>query len=56
MKKYVFLLLSCALFSTAHAQKVVVPEPEFINSYCVLTSDSTFDVLPKESGKVEKHP
>lgn len=55
MKKYVFLLLSCALFSTAHAQKVVVPEPEFINSYCVLTSDSTFDVLPKESGKVEKH-
>ena len=50
-----FLLLSCALFSTAHAQKVVVPEPEFINSYCVLTSDSTFDVLPKESGKVEKH-
>ena len=26
MKKYVFLLLSCALFSTAHAQKVVVPE------------------------------
>ncbi len=35
MKKYVFLLLSCALFSTAHAQKVVVPEPEFINSYCV---------------------
>lgn len=55
MKKYVFLLLSCALFSTAHAQNIVVPEPEFINSYCVLTSDSTFDVLPKESGKVEKH-
>ena len=27
MKKYVFLLLSCALFSTAHAQNVVVPEP-----------------------------
>ena len=55
MKKILFLIAACALFSNAHAQRVVAPEPEFINSYCVLTSDSTYDVLPKESGKVEKH-
>ena len=55
MKKILFLIAACALFSNAHAQRVVALEPEFINSYCVLTSDSTYDVLPKESGKVEKH-
>lgn len=55
MKKILFLIAACALFSNAHAQRVVAPEPEFINSYYVLTSDSTYDVLPKESGKVEKH-
>ena len=55
MKKYFFLAVACAIISCAHAQKVTAPEPEFINSYCVLTSDSTFAVLPKESGKVEKH-
>lgn len=55
MKKILFLMAACALLSNAHAQRVVAPEPEFINSYCVLTSDSTYDVLPKESGKVEKH-
>lgn len=55
MKKILFLMAACALLSNAHAQRVVAPEPEFINSYCVLTSDSTYDVLPKESGKVKKH-
>lgn len=55
MKKILFLIAACALFSNVHAQRVVAPEPEFINSYCVLTSDSTYDILPKESGKVEKH-
>ena len=49
------LVVAIAMISYAHAQKVTAPEPEFINSYCVLTSDSTFAVLPKESGKVEKH-
>ena len=27
----------------------------FINSYCILTSDSTFATLPKESGTIGKH-
>lgn len=51
MKK--MILSSMILFSAmaAHAQ-VTVEEPEFINSYCVLTSDSTYDVLPKEEGTV----
>ena len=48
------LVVAIAMISYAHAQKITAPEPEFINSYCVLTSDSTFAVLPKESGKVEK--
>ena len=55
MKKFSLLIIACALFINAHAQRVVAPEPEFIGSYCVLTSDSTYVVLPKENGKVEKH-
>lgn len=35
--------------------QVTVPEPEFINNYCILTSDSTFTTLPKESGTIGKH-
>ena len=38
-----------------NAQQVTVQEPEFINSYCILTSDSTFATLPKESGTIGKH-
>lgn len=41
--------------ASAHAQKVTAPEPEFINSYCVLTSDSTYETLPKEDGTLSKH-
>ena len=55
MKKFSLLIIACALFINAHAQRVVAPEPEFIGSYCMLTSDSTYVVLPKENGKVEKH-
>lgn len=40
---------------SASAQEVKVAEPEFINSYCILTSDSTFATLPKESGTIGKH-
>lgn len=56
MKKFLFSLVASAIaIGSAHAQQVTASEPEFINSYCVLTSDSTFDILPKEDGKVEKH-
>ena len=35
--------------------QVTVPEPEFIGSYNILTSDSTYASLPKESGSIGKH-
>ena len=55
MRKYVFLALLFAAFNSATAQEVTAPEPEFINSYCILTSDATYDQLPKESGTIGKH-
>lgn len=55
MKKLFFSIAAFALAASSNAQQVTAQEPEFINSYCVLTSDSTYDVLPKENGKVEKH-
>lgn len=30
-------------------------EPEFVNSYCILTSDSTYTALPKETGIIGPH-
>lgn len=35
--------------------QVTVQEPEFVNSYNILTSDSTFTALPKEQGMLGKH-
>ena len=55
MKKFIFSVAALALTASAHAQQVTAQEPEFINSYCVLTSDSTYAILPKENGKIEKH-
>ncbi len=54
MKKYFFSLTMMLATGNSIAQ-VTVPEPEFINSYCILTSDSTFATLPKESGEIKKH-
>lgn len=44
-----------AVTTNLTAQNVSVAEPEFINSYCILTSESTYDVLPKENGDIQKH-
>ena len=52
-KLFILTVLSFYVFMS-NAQ-VSVPEPEFINSYCILTSDSTYDVLPKENGTVSEH-
>ena len=54
MKKYFFSLVMMLHTSSIFAQ-VTAPEPEFINSYCILTSDATYDQLPKESGTIGKH-
>lgn len=55
MKKLLFSIAMLGFMASAHAQKVTAPEPEFINSYCVLTSDSTYETLPKEDGTLSKH-
>ena len=54
MKKY-FLSFSMLLAVASVSAQVTVTEPEFINSYYILTSDSTYAILPKESGNIQKH-
>ena len=54
MKKY-FLSFAMLLACTSTFAQVTVAEPEFVNSYCILTSESTYDVLPKENGDIQKH-
>lgn len=49
------MCLVMLLASTSTFAQVTAPEPEFINSYCILTSDSTYATLPKESGTIGKH-
>lgn len=54
-KTMIFAITMLVQITTASAQSITAPEPEFINSYCILTSDSTIDVLPKENGTIGKH-
>lgn len=54
MRKIV-LMMAVAWTMVSAAQEVKVTEPEFVGSYCILTSDSTYDFLPKESGSISKH-
>lgn len=55
MRKSIAFLLLLSATTNINAQNVTVSEPEFINSYCILTSESTYDVLPKENGDIQKH-
>ena len=54
MKK-LFISFAMLLAAGSTFAQVTVQEPEFVNSYCILTSDSTFAILPKESGSIQKH-
>lgn len=54
MKKTLIGLIAATLSMSAMAE-VTVGEPEFVNSYIHLTSDSTFKKLPKETGSFQKH-
>jgi len=54
MKK-LFINFAMLLAAGSTFAQVTVQEPEFINSYCILTSDSTLAILPKESGSIQKH-
>lgn len=55
MKKLLFFAMLFAVTTNIKAQDVTVAEPEFVNSYCILTSESSYDVLPKENGDIQKH-
>lgn len=57
MKKQNLIAVIAMAFiaTTVSAQQVKVAEPEFMNSYCLLTSDSTYITLPKEGGMVKQH-
>lgn len=55
MKKIIVSFLVLMATMSIKAQSITAPEPEFINSYCILTSDTTIDVLPKENGTIGKH-
>lgn len=54
MKKYLTTIVSSMVSMLLYGQ-VTVPEPEFTNTYHILTSDSTMESLPKEAGTLGKH-
>ena len=54
MKKAI-LSFAMLLAAGSTLAQVTVSEPEFINTYCILTSDATYDQLPKESGTLGQH-
>ena len=54
MKKTILSFAMLLAAGSTFAQ-VTVSEPEFINTYCILTSDATYDQLPKESGTLGEH-
>ena len=56
--KHFISIISLAMMASVvsvDAQTLAVAEPEFVNSYCILTSDSTYAVLPKENGTIGMH-
>lgn len=55
MKKYLLLFSTLLAALSINAQSITVAEPEFIHGYIHLTSDSTFNVMPKEHGEFKKH-
>lgn len=54
-KNIILSAIMMAMSTVSIAQNITVPEPEFANSYYILTSDSTFKELPKENGRLVKH-
>jgi len=55
MKKIILNIVMLMAAMTAGAQEVMVAEPEFVNSYCILTGTDSYDILPKETGTVGQH-
>lgn len=57
MNRFSFLAVALLTFGgTMQAQKnQKLVEPEFNNTYCLLTSDTTYAILPKENGTIKEH-
>lgn len=55
IKSFITTVLFMATATQSFAQHISVPEPEFVDSYYLLTSDSTYAELPKENGTLKKH-
>lgn len=55
MKKIILNIVMLMAVMTAGAQEVTAAEPEFVNSYCILTGTDSYDILPKETGTVGQH-
>lgn len=55
MKKIFILMVTMLVASAVNAQEITVSEPEFIGNYCILTGNDSYEVLPKENGKIGRH-
>lgn len=55
MKKFSLFISAITIALSAIAQDISVPEPDFIHGYYHVTSESTFQSLPKEHGTFKKH-
>lgn len=54
MKKTILMFLAAIFgFVVAYAQEVTVPEPEFADQAYLLTSNSTYVKLPRETGYIK---
>ena len=50
------LIIVSVLFFLILGIYIIYPkEPEFVNSYCILTSESSLEVLPKEIGTINSY-
>ena len=58
-KAWNIITILCFIDLVLLAFKILTPspikEPEFINSYCIMTSDDSFELLPKEIGTINSY-
>ena len=58
-KAWNIITILCFIDLVLLAFKILTPspikEPEFINSYCIMTSDDSFESLPREIGTIKRH-
>ena len=47
--------INLVLLAFKFLTSIPIKEPEFINSYCIMTSDDSFESLPREIGTIKRH-